>query len=484
MASQNARSTWGRNFFINRNFAMIWIGGTIARLSEGFLFTTFGLWILGSIAHSQSSAAGFIKGITIVAMLALFALGLIAGVFVDRWKDKKRVLLITSALRAGIALFPVAGALFLSLSPVHAPWMIALSVGSIYLATFLISTLTHFSIPVSYVLFADCVDEEDYSRANGLLLTTSFLGAMFGPPLGILLYFTVGFPGALLFDALLYMGTFVATMYIHIDGALLRHARTGKSFFGDTIDGVAFCMKNSLLTMMLIGLVLINIWNGALSMLGASFIVQNLHTAYAAAPVYVPEGFYGTVGVTIGIGFAVGSLLFGFIARRVGEKRVFSYSLLVAGLIILVISRLALFAPVLVGIFLISFLSMGINVTAVPMYLWVTPRHFLGRVRGIVDLTTNLTAVLAGAGSLWLVNSVLPPFHVQLFHGAITPIDTVFTAAGVLCVLGGLLLVRGLSDSRKAQATPTSTIPEQHTSTSPETGPIERVLEPGISSKL
>jgi MFS family permease len=465
MAMENVRTTRRRSFFVNRNFAMLWIGGTIARLSEGLLFAAFALWILDFIAKDQPLAPPAIKGIEVMALLALFILGPIAGVFIDRWKDQRRVLLITSALRAVTALVPIVAALLLSSTPPHSPGMVAFALISIYLAIFVVSTLTHFSIPASYVLFVDCVREEDYSYANGLLLTTSFMALMLGTPLGVLLFFTIGFPGAILFDGLLYVVTFIATTFIDIKGDVNKQVISHEGFIRSAIKGVSFCLKNSLITILLFTLVLINVWNGALTMLGGTFLTQNLHTAYPPAPLYATDGLYGYLGFSIGIAFAVGSLLFGLIARRTGEKRVFSYSLLFAGLLMLVVSRITQLIPAIGVIVLISLLTAGVNVVAVPVYLWVTPRHFLGRVRAAVDVLTNLASVGSGVLCYWLLGSVLHNFHVQFYGITFTPVDTVFTVTGIICVAGGIFVVRALSNPSKPGLNTAETVDEQSADT-------------------
>jgi MFS family permease len=458
MGMENALIARRRKIFINQNFAMIWIGGTIARLSEALLLAGFGFWILTFIVKGQPAAgAAAIKGIMMIGFVALFLLGPFAGVFVDRWKDKKRVLVLTSFLRVFCALLPIPVALFLSSQAHLSAGMIALALGTIYLATFLISTFTHFAIPASYVLFADCVEEKDYSYANGVLLTTSFLGLMVGVPLGLVLFRVVGFPGVLLFDAFLYVASFFAATRIQLKAQTSEESMPRKGFFTDFKEGIALCGKNSLLRILLLTLVLVNIWNGAISMLGASFIIQNLHTAYAPPLIAAPEGSSDVLGLTMGIAFALGSLLFGLTARHIGgsggrmsEKRVFSYSLLFIGILSLVLSRFTQYIPALGVIFLISLLTMGVNIVAVPLYLWVTPRRLLGRVRAIVDFTTNLAPIIAGGTVTWLLSSHLRGFHAQVLGLTFTPIDTIFAITGVICAVGGIFVARALTSSSRA----------------------------------
>src|ERR1051326_1577250 len=63
MSVENVHPSRGRSFFVNQNFVMIWIGGTIARLSEGLLLGAFGLWIISSLAPGSSTSAVAIKGV-------------------------------------------------------------------------------------------------------------------------------------------------------------------------------------------------------------------------------------------------------------------------------------------------------------------------------------------------------------------------------------------------------------------------------------
>lgn len=450
-----------RAFFVNKNFAMIWIGGTIARLSEGIVYAAFGLWIFNSFGSSQSpNAVAFVtKAIVWIALLALFGVGPLAGVFVDRWADKRRVLLFTSALRAFIALIPIV-ITFLVKAP-------GLDLLAIYLATFLISMLTHFSVPVSYVLFADSVQEEDYSYANGLLLTTSYLATVVGVPVGIFLFSTVGFSGALLFDALLYATTFVATLYISVE--ISNTVAPREPFFRAFKEGVAFCVKTPLIAILLVVLILINIWNGVLTTLGDSFATQNLHAAAVVTPPYAAQGYYGIFGLAVGLSVTIGSFIFGLISRRLGEKRVFSYSLGFVGLFILVASRLTQFVPALVMICLVSVFTAGVNVTAVPLYLWVTPRRLLGRVRAIVDVVMNLSAVAFGGTALALSGSALRGLHIQISWFSLTPITLIFLVAGALCMVGRVFVSSGLARIDKAKSQQVLTPePEPEPETAPE----------------
>jgi len=204
---------------------------------------------------------------------------------------------------------------------------------------------------------------------------------------------------------------------------------------------------------------------------------------FQQAPIYDSNNtFYGPLGITIEIAFIAGALLFGLCARRLGEKRVFSYALFIAGLLMIVVSRFTQYTPTIVAIFLISLLTAGVNVIAVPIYLWVTPWHFLGRIRSIVDVTTNLVALVAGGICLALLGSSFSGFHTQVYGIAFTFVDTCFAIAGLLCVVGGIVVIRYLNKPRRAEFKMVNTLPGTSAS-SDLSANSDETREPSTSGK-
>jgi len=454
--------TGKRNIFINRNFFLLWVGGTISRLSWILLVIGFGLWIINDIIKNPAASAGPVRTIELIALLGLMTVGLFAGVFIDRWKNKKRVLVTTSAARACSSLLPLIAALSLSFTTGSAPWRVALPLISIYIYMLVVSVFTHFAIPASYSVFVDCVEEQDYSYANGLLLTATFASIPVGYFVALPLFATFNIYGILVLCTLMYIVSFIASSQLKIE----THGQTSqrRGMFREWGESVAFCFKTPLLFILLFALALINVWNGAFVTLGNTFFTQNLH-ATAQQPLYDGvDSLYRDVSLAIEIGFAVGSLLAGLLARRLGEKRVFSYALLTAGALMIVVSRLTMYTPDLVIIVLVYILLGVVNVIAVPIYLWVTPRHFLGRIRSIVDVLTNLVPVVVGGACLTLIGPNAPDFHAQLFGISFTAIDTTLTIAGILCIGGGILVTGLLNSSRATTFKKTDALSETNAS--------------------
>lgn len=482
MSVANIR-TRKRNIFINKNFLMLWIGGTISRMGQVLLLEGFGLWIVSDLVKNPASATNAVKVSQLAAFLGLLTFGVFAGVFVDRWANKRKVLIITSACRAGGSLVAIVAAVLLVLLPNQAPWLTALALGSIYLSILLVNTFTHFAIPASYAILVDCVDSQDYAYANGLLLTTTFASILIGTILALQLFATFGIISILVLCSVMYLTSCITSSNIKVE----LHPQTipPKGFVKQWWESIMFCFKVPTLTLLLTALVLINIWNGALTMLANPFISQNLHLVIQQAPIYDSNStFYGPLGVTIEIAFIVGALFFGLVSRRLGEKRVLSYALLAEGLLMIVVSRFTQFTPALVVIFLISICSTAINVIAVPIYLQVTPWHLLGRVRSIIDVTMNLVALVAGGVCFGLLGTNLATFHTQVAGVTLTFTDTALAIAGILCTVGGVVMVRYLSGRKVAVTGEAAAIPaETSASQDLEAGLID-TREPSPSGKF
>src|SRR5205807_7155569 len=135
------------------------------------------------------------------------------------------------------------------------------------------------------------------------------------------LFAVSGIFGILILCGILYMVSFFASSNLQVETRPVTTVRKG--FFREWWDSIAMCFKVPLLFVLLTALVLINIWNGALTILANTFLTQNLHMVIQQPPIYDSNNtFYGALGVAIEIAFVVGALIFSLTARRLGESRV------------------------------------------------------------------------------------------------------------------------------------------------------------------
>lgn len=473
--------TGKKGIFLNRNFLLLWIGGTISRLSWTLLIAGFGMWIITDLITNPTAASGPIKGIEGIAFLGLFTIGTLAGVFIDRWRDKKRVLVVTSIARACAVLLPFVAAIIVALTPLSASVKTSISLAAVYLFALAISILTHFAIPASYAILVDCVEEPDYAYANGLLLTATFACLPAGLAIDLFLFPLFNIYGILVLCALLYVVSYITSNSIQVETHSLVSQRRG--IFREWGESIVFCLKNPLLLIMLFALVLINLWNGAFTILGNFYLSQNLH-ALPLPPVYGGVDLLSKdLNYTIEIGFAVGALVAGLFARRMGERRMISYSLLAAGLLMIVTTQLSTYLTGIAVVFAISILLGVVNVIIVPLYLWVTPWQFLGRVRSITDVVTNLMPLIAGGICLNLAGTSLGKFRTVADTTLLTFSTVTFLIVGIICTLGGVLVIFLLNNAKAAKFKKLDILSDLSASESVNENEEVRELEPTTSGR-
>ena len=80
----------------------------------------------------------------------------------------------------------------------------------------------------------------------------------------------------------------------------------------------------------------------------------------------------------------------------------------------------------------------ALSVASGPLILRVTPRQFVGRVSSLLTPLMALASLLSAAVAGYLDSVVLRGFHATIAGVAVGPVDTIFTAAGVLVFAAGL----------------------------------------------
>src|SRR6184192_2125461 len=144
-----------RGILRNRAFLALWAAQILSQVAANA--TTFALIVLvGELTKSNTSSSILI----LLAILPAVVFGIFAGVVVDR-TDRKRVLVITNALRAG-AVLPL-----LALGE---------SVSAAYIVNFLVAAITVFFVPAEAATIPAIVRKRDLLVANSLF-TFTFNGA-------------------------------------------------------------------------------------------------------------------------------------------------------------------------------------------------------------------------------------------------------------------------------------------------------------------
>jgi MFS family permease len=420
--------------FINRGFTLLFVGQAISFLGDMVFMTTLTVWIAAVLAQGLPIAPLAVSGVTVATSVPTLLLAPLAGVFVDRW-DKRRTMLVMDAARGLLvaALLPATGLVPLPFLSAGRP-PLATQLAAVYIVVLLTRVCAQFFSPARLALTADLVEEAQRAQASSLEQTTSSLAVIVGPPLAAPLLFAFGPEWALLLEALSYAVSFITIRAIRVPETPRITSNTG-SVWRELLEGVGFATGNRLVTTLFVAIGVATLGIGALNALDVFFVTQNLHA---------PAIEYGFIAGGLGLGSLAGAFLAAAVSRRVGLTRMFAWSIVLVGILIVIQARLTNFVAAVAISVLIGLPVAAVNVAFMPLLLAAVPRALVGRVSALLSPFMTLAAVLGAAIAGYLAGTVMHNFHAVVLGISIGPVDTIFTAAGLFVLAGGLYAVVNL----------------------------------------
>lgn len=157
-----------RTVLRNTGFRNLWLGQIISQVGDYFAFLAMTVVVSGFSTDAQSTTLA-VTGMMLSFTLPRLLFGLLAGVFVDRW-DRRRTMLVSDILRAGLVLLMI-------------PAFMASSLPALYALGFLMSTVGAFFNPAKGALIPHLVPTEQLLSANSLSQTAQVLSLLLGPAL-------------------------------------------------------------------------------------------------------------------------------------------------------------------------------------------------------------------------------------------------------------------------------------------------------------
>lgn len=413
---------------INARFAAFLGGRFLSGLGDFTFDTSIVLWVATVLTHGAQRSPLAVSGVLLASSVPAIVLAPVAGVFVDRW-NTRRVMLWVDALRA--LLIPL-----VALAAVMRP-STTMTLGVVYGIVLLSSAASQFFNPASVAALQSLVDAEDLPRASGLLQTSASAAGILSPALGSVLFFAVGINWAILLDALSFVASFGTLLVVgYMGGRVATETAEGMTgFWQEFKSGAMFVVRSRAMGAIIIAAALVALGGGALAALDVFFVIQNLGA---------PASFYGLLGAIWGVGAILGSITATLSIGRMGVTNMFYGSLLGTGILVIVYARQTTLVGGAVVLLLIGLSMSGVQVAVTPLVLRLVPLALIGRVISIMTpvamVALSISTVTAG-----LVDSALSPrFHVNVLGIPFGPVDTIFSAAGLLITAGGVFAMRSL----------------------------------------
>ena len=356
-----------------------------------------------------------VTGIQIAYLAPIAVLGVISGVFADRWPVK--LTLVSSDLTRA--------ALCLLLLLVH-------SVTGFYLVLASISVVSSFFSPAQGIALRSLVPFHGLRSANALMQQVMFIMRIIGGPIAVTIVTVLGVRVCYIGDSISFVASasLIGSLLLHIPrntksqqaSAVVPSQPTGiRRILADMREGTSFILHHAALLFVITALAAGMFALGCFAPMIAVYVRDNLHAS---------QKIFGVTSAMIGVGLLAGMNVLTAAAKKVRHTSLVYFGLggmAVGTLVLAAIPHLVATIPALI---LIGFAAGGIIVPSQTMIQEETPHAMLGRVgstvmsfvfsaqiaglllsgvlaqhtsvRGVFLLSGILLAVLMLAGKLWM----------------------------------------------------------------------------------
>lgn len=367
------------------------------------------------------STAQQVTGIQIAYMLPIAVLGILSGVFVDRWPVKP-TLVSSDFARAGLCLL---------LLLVH-------SAIGFYAVLAAISVVSSFFSPAQGKALRSLVPMHGMRSAQALMQQVMFVMRVIGGPIAATIVAVFGAAPCYIADAVSFLasGTLIASLALASpevktepteapapqNSSSSREEKAGIArIFADMKQGASFIFHHAGLLFVILALAAGMFVMGCFGPLIAIYVRDTLHA--------LGRTFGVTIGM-IGLGLLVGINVLNAAAKKLSNNTLVYSGLCGIAIGTLLLAVLPYLWPAIFALFLIGFAVGGIIVPAQTMIQEETPMTMLGRVgstvmslifaaqiaglvlsgilttytsiRGIFGLCTGMLAILIVIGKFWM----------------------------------------------------------------------------------
>ncbi len=280
-----------------RTFRRYWTGQTISLFGDQVSVLALPLTAI-LVLHAGAAQTGYLTAVGLAPSL-LFSV--LAGGWVDRRQRRRRLMIIADVARAlllaSVPIAYVAG---------------VLTFAHLYAVAFLVGCASVvFSVAQSTV-FASVVRVPDYVEANSLLHGSRALSFVGGQSAGGILVQLLSAPGAILLDAVSFLGS--ALCLGSIDTTEPSPAAGGR---GHLVGGARFILRSPEVRALLAATATINVFN---------FMFSAIFLLYATRDLGVSPAQLGLILGAGAVGAVIGAALASPVARRLGVGGAFTVS--------------------------------------------------------------------------------------------------------------------------------------------------------------
>jgi CRP-like cAMP-binding protein len=362
--------------FRNRSFTLLWTAQLIS--TAGSALTSLAAGILIFRITGSALSVGLMLMATAAPSLLV---GLVAGVFVDRW-NRKQIMIAADLLRASVVfLIP----LFVGF---HIAWL--------YVLVALSSGITQFFEPANESVLPEIASEPELAAANSLIGISSFGSTAIGFAASGLIASTLPIEWAFWLDAASFVVSAACIMLVRIGHIAAEEATSVAIVASNLVAGLRYLFSTAILRSLFIVAAAVSLAIGLWNTLLLPFAINALHAT---------EFEYGLQEGLTSVGYVIGSLLLVNLADRLREGQWLALGYFAMG-VVGVWYGLSSNIPLAIGLVMLT--GFFNSPTAIGRRLIIqrnTPREFRGRVNSGF-LVARDVAFLMGMGLAGLADVI------------------------------------------------------------------------------
>jgi MFS family permease len=276
--------------FRKRDFTLLWFSQLISSIGSSLTDLAAGILIF-----RETNSALSVGLMLMATALPGLVVGLVAGVFVDRY-DRKKIMIASCLIRMVLVAI--------------IPFAVSLNLGLLYVIVFINSAVAQFYDPAQESVIPDVADDEELAAANSFLSISSFGSTAIGFAGAGLLASLASIEIAFYVDALTFLVSALLIIFVAVKPTVVTEATSVRVVVDGLRDGFRFMAASPILRNSFISGVPAYFSFGLWNVLLLPFAINALQAT---------EFEYGLQEGLTSLGFVVGSLLMAKITDRLRE---------------------------------------------------------------------------------------------------------------------------------------------------------------------
>jgi DHA3 family macrolide efflux protein-like MFS transporter len=335
--------------------------------------------VISILTFRLHATAQQVTGIQIAYMLPIAVLGILAGVFVDRW-PLKPTMVSSDSIRAGLCLLLLAA---------HQIW-------HFYAILAAISVVSSFFGPAQGVAIRSAVPLHGLRSANALMQQVMFGMRIIGPAIAAFMVAYLGPASCYILDSVSFVGSaclIASVVFLKTEKAAPSPgvpAAESASALGkiwlDMKQGISFIVHHAALLFVILAMAAGMFVIGCFGPLIAIYVRDSLHAS---------TKMFGIVSPMIGLGMLLGINGLNTFGKKLSNTLLVYSGLCGIAIGLVILTLLPHIWSTLVGNFIIGFAVAAIIVPAQTLFQQATPPELLGRV-GSTFMSIIFAAQISG----------------------------------------------------------------------------------------